>query len=174
MKKRNLMTFIFLWIMGFITTLFWDIVLIIVNPFVIESWSKLGTDLIKVVVASQGVISTAVAEFPTASEAYKMFLIFEIVGGSWLTIMVIYFFYRIMLYLVPSAQVALRDKLALIIISIAIVYLINLSYDIFTGSGIRWEPFRGWVDLIRHSDVFRDWILKRSSEEINLNISFPK
>jgi hypothetical protein len=141
-----------------------DVLLIIAQPTNPNSWKTLLLDFVKIIANSQGEISASVKEFRTGiSKEYANYLIARIVGASLITLGMIYFIYRGMRYFVeaPSA----KDKIFIILISIAIVWVLNLIAGAILGR-INWIPFSGFIDLIKEREVIIKFILENYQKKI--------
>ena len=144
--------------LGILSSLSYDLLLIISNPTSGETWKYVVKDMAKMVSNSQQEISNSIREFKDANESYKNYLIARILAGSLVTLFLIYIFYRGIKFFFESPKPT--DKIVIILISVLIVWFIGVLASYILGE-INWMPFSGWVDLIKNKDVLVDYLLQR-------------
>jgi len=141
---------------GIIGSISYDVLLLIGKPSM-DSVKIVVNDLASIVVNSQGEISESIQELKTAdSNSYKTFLVGRIIGGSLVTLFLIWLFYKIIKFWFESPKPT--DKLVIILIAILIVWIIGIASSIIVGK-VNLVPFYGWVDLVKNRNLVINYLL---------------
>ena len=117
---------------GILSGLAIDIMGILADPFSAGPYKQFGLDIGKIFLNSQKEISNSIDEFEQAEDAtFKNYLIWRIVGASLLSILLIYGFYKVIIFITPSSNIDLGSKLVAIFGAILLVWMIGLITNIF-------------------------------------------
>jgi len=149
---------------GLLSSLSFDVLLIIAQPTNPSTWQTLLTDFAKIIANSQGEISAAIKEFKADITAgYANYLIARIVGASLITLAMIYFIYKGMRFFIEAPSVS--TKLILIIASFTIVWILGIIAGAIIGK-ISWLPFSGFIDLLREREIIINFIFKNYQQKV--------
>ena len=150
---------------GIISSLSYDILLIISQPLNKATWERLAIDFAKVVFNSQNEIKIAVSEFKDASPEYRNYLVARIVGGSLLTLFMIWIIYKAIRWGFEAPS--LSTKILIILVSILSVWFIGVIASVILGKP-NFVPFSGWIELIKQREIIINYIIQ--TYEVNQSI----
>jgi hypothetical protein len=141
---------------GVIGSISYDILLLIGKPS-IQSLQYVVKDLASIVTNSQGEISSAIKEFKTAEGSYASFLIARIIGGTIITLFLIWLFYKGLTLFIPI--VTNTDRIAVFLLSLFMVWVLGVLSSYLVGKP-NWIPYSGFIDLIINKDILINYIIK--------------
>ena len=143
---------------GLFSSLSFDLLKIVAEPMNQEHWKGLLLDLARTLTNSQQEISRAANEFKNVkSVEYGNYLIARIVGGCLITLVMIYFTYRIFRFFLEAPSPS--TKILFVLMSVFVVYLIGVIASIIVGTP-NFIPYKGFVDLIRNRQYIVNFLLE--------------
>lgn len=143
---------------GILTGLSRDILLLISKP----SWSSVQyviKDLASIIINSQQEITNAVEKFKTVESSVEAnYLLSRIIGGSLITLFMIWLFYKIMRFF--KEQAGPFEKIAMIMLAVLMVWIISVVASYLVGK-VNWMPFSGWVSLWQNREIIINYVLQQ-------------
>lgn len=130
---------------GILGPLILDIIIFFSSPSM-QNLQKLGYDVAKTMVDSQGVIVESIDAMKTTYDyGYRSYLIYRIISGSLISAFLIYIAYK-------GLSMILLEPLLALILAFAVMGFLLWIFSGMLGSSHPF-PFYGWYYLIKNYDV---------------------